>query len=236
MISAAGLLVRSGKLSSHESTLIEKPPLIDWKEIAYKPMLLRLVARISSRVFVGPELCANEEWLDVSVNYVVQAFIAAHVLHTWPFILRPVVHYFLPECRELRRLLTRARTILKPVIHQRRLDNNEVRSAGGKLSKIANTIGWMDETAGGKNYDIVVAQLGLSMAAIHTTTELISGIISDICTHPEWIEPLREEISSTITKHGWTKKSLQEMKLMDSLMKESQRHHFGDVGQLHRGQ
>ncbi|KAF4545446.1 putative cytochrome p450 protein [Lasiodiplodia theobromae] len=44
---------------------------------------------------------------------------------------------------------------------------------------------------------------------------LLSHDILDICTHPEYVEPLHEE--------GWKKTALYKMKLMDSFLKESQR-------------
>ncbi|KGO53629.1 Cytochrome P450 [Penicillium expansum] len=203
-----------------------------WTEITYKPKLLHLISRISSCVFIGPELCANEDWMNISTEYAVDSFIAASALRQWSFTLRPIVHWFLPECRKLRANLAQARRILKPVIHKRRNENRQHRDAGKAPSKVADTIGWMDEAAKGKPYDIEVAQLGLSLAAIHTTTEMVSGLIADLCAHAEYFEPLREEIASAVTDKGWSKKALQDLKLMDSAMKESQRHHFGDIERL----
>ncbi|CAG8298910.1 unnamed protein product [Penicillium olsonii] len=205
----------------------------DWTEITYKPELLKLVSRISSRVFVGPELCENEDWRNISTEYAVAAFVAARTLRQWNFTLRPVVHWFLPECRQLRATLRQARQILKPVIEKRRLENRQRREHGESQSKVADTIGWMDEAAKGKPYDAEVAQIGLSLAAIHTTTEMVSGLISDLCANPEYFEPLREEINLALAGKGWSKKALQDLKLMDSAMKESQRHHLGDIGTHH---
>ncbi|KAJ5355962.1 Cytochrome P450 [Penicillium concentricum] len=167
-------------------------------------------------------------------KYALDAFIAARALRQWPFALRPIIHWFLPECRKLRATLGEARRILKSVIEKRRHENRERRDAGQGPSKVADTIGWMDEAAKGKAYDVAVAQLGLSLAAIHTTTEMVSGLISDLCANPEYFEPLREEIASAVADKGWSKKALQDLKLMDSAMKESQRHHFGDIAAMHR--
>ncbi|KAF6809054.1 cytochrome p450 [Colletotrichum sojae] len=176
-------------------------------------MLLQLVARVPSRVFVGPELCANEDWLDVSVNITMHGMTAAESLSHWPSYLRPLIYRFLPKRRE---------------------ENRMARDAGGKASKEADTVGWLDEAAKGGSYDDTLAQLGLSFAAIHTTSELISGAVNDLCDHPEWLDALREEMSTAIKAHGWSKKAMQDMKLTDSLMKESRRHHFGDIAAMHR--
>lgn len=203
-----------------------------WQDCQFKPLLLQLVARVSSRVFVGPELCANEDWLDVSVNITVHAIVAVEAMSQWPSYLRPLVYRFLPEVRKLKEEMSRGRKILKPIFQKRRAENQLARDAGEKASKIADTIGWLDEAAKGHSYDDALAQLGLSFAAIHTTTETLSGVVNDLCDHPEWLDALREEMSTAIKAHGWSKKALQDMRLTDSLMKESQRHHFGDVGEF----
>lgn len=194
-------------------------------------MLLQLVARVSSRVFIGPELCANEAWLGISKEYAIESFVAARTLRQWHFFLRPIVHWFLPECRKVRATLAEAREIIMPVIEERRKTNRQAREAGQSTSKMADTIGWMDDAAKGRPYDVATAQLGLSLAAIHTTTEMVSGLISDLCANPEYFEPLRTEVVSAFGDKGWSKKMLHDLKLMDSAMKESQRHHFGDIGE-----
>lgn len=201
-------------------------------------MLRQLVAQVSARIFIGPELSSNKDWLDVSVNYATQAFSAAEALRCWHPALRPAVHWILPECRKLRSELTRAREILAPVVRKRQEQSRLAREAGDghPSSKVADTVGWMDEVANGRAYDAGILQLGLSLAAIHTTSELVSGIITDLCSHPEWFGPLCEEMASMIKAHGWTKRALHEMRLTDSMMKESQRQrHFGDIGEFPSG-
>lgn len=208
----------------------------EWKHVQYKPLLMQLVARASARVFIGEELCANQDFLDMITMYAIQCFTAADALRAWSFFLRPIVHWVLPECRKLRADLVKVKSIIEPIAEKRRKENREASVAGEKLSKKADTIGWMDEVAAKKGirFDVTIAQLGLSFAAVHTTSELVSGIISDLCANPQWIEPMRQEMTEVIKAHGWTKKALHEMKFTDSLMKESQRHHFGDIGMCNR--
>jgi len=72
-------------------------------------------------------------------------------------------------------------------------------------------------------YDPAVAQLILAQAAIETTTELLTQVILDLAQHAELAEALREEVARVIQEGGWRKSSLYEMKLLDSVLKESQR-------------
>lgn len=60
-------------------------------------------------------------------------------------------------------------------------------------------------------------------AAVHTTSDLISQTIIELLTHPEYIQPLRDEAIEVLRIHGWTKVGLYNMKLMDSILKETQR-------------
>jgi cytochrome P450 len=66
-------------------------------------------------------------------------------------------------------------------------------------------------------------QLTLSSAAIHTTTDLISQVMMDLCSNPEIIDELRQEIVRALTEGGWKKTTLYSMKLLDSAIKESLR-------------
>ena len=72
-------------------------------------------------------------------------------------------------------------------------------------------------------HDPAVAQLILAQAAIETTTDLLTQVILDLAQHPELIGTLREEVAGSIQEGGWRKSSLYDMKLLDSVLKESQR-------------
>ena len=86
-----------------------------------------------------------------------------------------------------------------------------------------DAIDWFERTSNGRSYDPAMVQLVMSLAAIHTTTDLVCQTLMDIAQHPEILEPLREEISTILKEEGWRKTSLYKMKLLDSVIKESQR-------------
>lgn len=44
-----------------------------------------------------------------------------------------------------------------------------------------------------------------------------------LAAHPEYIEPLRQEVDMVISQEGWTKAALGKMQKLDSFLKESQR-------------
>lgn len=90
-------------------------------------------------------------------------------------------------------------------------------------SKYSDAIGWMVECARGRKIDYAAAQLSFSLAAIHLSSETMTMCLLQLCDMPELIEPLREECRHVLENSGWTKQALQEMRLLDSFMRECQR-------------
>jgi cytochrome P450 len=91
---------------------------------------------------------------------------------------------------------------------------------------------WMEESAEGRPYDPAVAQLSFSLAAIHTTSDMLTQALLDLCGKDDLIKELREEIVTVIQGEGWKKTTLYKLKLMDSVLKESQRLKPVSIGEL----
>lgn len=83
----------------------------------------------------------------------------------------------------------------------------------------------MVEMVGTQKIDYIAAQLNLTVAAMHATTEALTTALVDLVTYPEIIKQLREEVIQVVGEGGWSKQALYNMKLMDSFLKESQRLH-----------
>lgn len=181
------------------------------------------VAQISTRVFLGEELSRNVEWLDIAAGNTIKIFVAIDALQRWPTPLHRFVHWFLPPCREIRRQERRARSILKPLFDKRRAEKAAALQQCITPERVYDSIEWMEECADGKPYDETILELALFLAAVHTTSDLMTKVIVDLCEHPELIERLRQEITVNLGKSGWEKLALHELKLMDSVLKESQR-------------
>ena len=87
----------------------------------------------------------------------------------------------------------------------------------------ADAIEWFEQVANGRDYDPAISQLMMSFSSIHTSADLVMQVILDLAQHPDLIEPLRNELSTVLGEQGWRKTSLYKLKLMDSVIKESQR-------------
>lgn len=195
----------------------------EWHSRLLKQDMLDIVARLSSRVFLGKELCRDKNWLRITKDYTVDSFMAANLLRLCPNLLRPVLYWFIPTCTRLRQEVRDARTLIMSEVEKRRKRAEAILSEGGKPSKAADAIGWMVEVARGRSVDLVAAQLSLSMAAIHTTSESMTNCVLQLCETPEVIPLLRDEVLKVLGEEGWSKVSLYKMKLLDSFMKEVQR-------------
>nr|CAP07651.1 P450 monooxygenase [Sphaceloma manihoticola] len=195
-----------------------------WRELGTRQACLQVIARVSSRIFLGQELCRNPDWLRVTSTYSVLAFRAVVVLRFWPAPLRNLVHWFLPACKAARDLVQEARDLVNPLLQER----NEERRAQAKGESVLyrnDAIDWLEELATDKNlnYDPAASQLSLSTAALHSSTDFFAQLLLDLAERPGLAEELRQEAAKVVNTEGWSKGSLFDLKLMDSVMKESQR-------------
>jgi cytochrome P450 len=205
------------------TTLISRPANqngnSDWHMVQLKSVVLDVVARLSSRVFVGAELCRDPSWLKISAEYTVYAMQAIREMRSWNPAARLIVHWFLPSCRKLRSMVKEARKIVNGVLEKRRADQ----AAGVTSLEHNDALKWFEDQAKGRPYDPTVLQISLVFVSAHTTTDLLTQVLFDLAQHPELIEPLRKEAISILREDGWKGLSQHSLKLLDSVIKETQR-------------
>lgn len=159
-------------------------------------------------------------------------FVAATHLRMIPRPLRPLLHWFVPKCIELRASFHKARRIITPVIEKRRAIRAAAVAKGEKIPEFYDAIDWADQEAAarGASYDPATLQLMLAVAATHTTADLVTESILQLALNPQYVAPLREEMVHHLRADGWKKSALHDMKLLDSALKEAQRHKPPGVG------
>ncbi|KAA8651114.1 cytochrome P450 [Aspergillus tanneri] len=189
-----------------------------WHPIDFPQDMIHFIARISSCIFVGPELSRNPEWQDIIVNYTLTFFYSVRALRHWPGFLRPVIHWVVPECRRARYQVRRAHDILTPVLESRAAMKQAANAENCSL-KFDDSIEWMEEVARGRSFDPVAAQL---------------DYLGYMYAFGELIQTLREEIMNAVGESGWTTAGLFKMKLLDSVIKETQRLKPGALVNLER--
>jgi fumitremorgin C monooxygenase len=90
-------------------------------------------------------------------------------LHCWSPRLQPLVHWFLPSCRQLRATVHRARLLVERVVAARR-KNGECATASAPAS--IDALSWIERAAHNRgiasSYDVTLTQLRLAYAAVYT--------------------------------------------------------------------
>ncbi|KAL3443342.1 cytochrome P450 [Aspergillus insuetus] len=197
------------------------PEDANWHEVCPSETAVHIISRLTSMVLVGETIGRDPEWLSTMTNYTTEAFHATYALNLWPRTLRRFIAYFDPSCRKLRHHIARARAILLPVKQAR----SAAREAEEK-EEFDDAIQWLDEVAGEQSFDPTIAQMTLALASIHTTSDLLSQVLLDLCHREDWnnlVQDLRNEIVSALGGMGWQKIALNRLNLLDSVLKESQR-------------
>lgn len=195
----------------------------DWSEICIRGSAVELVSRLSSRVFLGEELCRNEEWLKTAIDYTNHSGGAAIKLNLLPSFLRLPFSWFSNDCKHVRDDLAKAREIINPVVEQRRQQKLRAQAEGKPIPVFNDVIEWAEQERGDEVYDAAIAQLGFAAAAVHTTTDLLTQTLLHLASDPQLIIPLREEMIQVLSTEGFKRNALFNMKLLDSAIKEAQR-------------
>ncbi|KAF3048253.1 hypothetical protein E8E12_011510 [Didymella heteroderae] len=199
------------------------PACDDWSEVYIYKALVDIIAQVSGRVFVGPELCEDPEYLDCATNYTLDMIDSVTAIKKLRPLFRP---FTAPRCPEIRRLRQRekaAADMLQPMVRQR-----QEAAKDPDWIKPDDMTQWMMDRGASNNIsvqELATCQLGLIFAAIHTTSLTATNILYTLASTPEYIDPLREEIRSVIAEHDGdiTTKALQQMEKLDSYMKEVKR-------------
>uniref|UniRef100_A0A093V610 Ent-kaurene oxidase n=1 Tax=Talaromyces marneffei PM1 TaxID=1077442 RepID=A0A093V610_TALMA len=205
------------------------PTCEDWTPVNLNNLLLRIISQVSARIFVGPSLNRNKEWLDLSEKFATDVMIGGEKLKGWRPILRPIAQYLIPEVRRIQADHEEAYQMLRPVLEARDRAEAEL---GYEYKKPNDMLEWI-RTRATKNNDKSVdyreqanIQLLTATAAIHTTRLATLHVLFDLAARPEYIDPLREELREVLSETNGvlTKQTLTHLKKLDSFMKESQRH------------
>lgn len=188
--------------------------------------LLRIVAKVSTRIFIGDELTENEDWLMLSIMYTVNIAEGMRILKLWRPWLRPFVYKFIPEVSKLHEARGKALEILMPIVKARR----EAMEKPGYEAPHDMLQWMMNERVkrGHKDHDYATQaefQLVLSFAAIHTTTMAVTNMLYDLGAMPEYQNMIRTELKEELAKvnGNWDGPLMKNLKKTDSFMKESQR-------------
>ncbi|KAF5565819.1 gibberellin cluster-C13-oxidase [Fusarium phyllophilum] len=212
------------------------PRTSNWSSVPLYEMMLKTVALLSGRAFVGLPLCRDQGWLEASIGYTVQCVSIRDQLHTWSPVLRPIISPFLPSVRSVRRHLRFAAEIMAPLISQVLQGDGKqhqthalpVDLANGRGTFISWLLRHLPEELRTPEH-VGLDQMLFSFAAIHTTTMALTKVVWELAKRPEYVEPLRAEMHDVFGPEAGTratrinKEALSRLQKLNSFIREAQR-------------
>lgn len=183
------------------------------------------MTKVSGRIFVGPELCRSEEYIDMGINYTIELMLAANGISELKPEERDAKAGSLPAVIQLQARQKNAYDFIRPLIVARKKALRE----DPDFQKPDDIMQWVldggqDKYGEQSDQTLTEIQLGLTFAAIHTTTMTTTNAFYSLAAMPELIPELREEISTVLKEYGtFTTAALQKMKKLDSFLREVMR-------------
>ncbi|KAI0469764.1 cytochrome P450 [Xylariaceae sp. FL0804] len=206
------------------------PMCKDWTAIHLTPVLNQLFARIVARVTVGPELCRDEDWLQLALSYTdVTVKAIRGVRARYPPSFRFLAQYLDKNTRSVLRIRRQAADKLRPFLEARLRESDSTTKDAD--STHTDAIKWLAEVYRARNKPLSADQVAqdefiLNVASISSSSAAALSMIYDLIDHPDVLEEIREEILDASADSGtWTRQSLGSLGLLDSFMRESMRLH-----------
>lgn len=172
-----------------------------------------------SRVFINDkDYYRNPDWVHASSEYVELAAVAGFELRRFPKWAKPLAAPFFPNCRKLRSILHHVNTLLKPLkekLDQQGLDDDP-----------KSPLDFLHQKLHGQSEELGSMLVALCLVSYDGGSELFTHVLHSVWGNDQLVKDLRSEIVNVVGKEGgFNKNALQNLVLMDSVLKEAQRLH-----------
>lgn len=189
-------------------------------------MFMRLVAQTSGRALVGPSLSRDPVWIESGIDYVFDVFKAGNRIRQMPLLygVLGIKLGLFPEVNNVYKRQRDAAKCIVPILEER----STGQKSDDKTAKPNDMLQYiMDSPIAGdwsfeKQSEI---HLVTAFSSIQATGQVGVNALFDLCAHPEYVQPLRDEINTVMDEEDgvMSKKALAKMVKLDSFIKESQR-------------
>ncbi|KAK7740437.1 hypothetical protein SLS62_011119 [Diatrype stigma] len=162
----------------------------------------------------------NKEFMSSALGYVEETLLNAEIVKLLPKPLASVVGGVLS------RTLNSHKTFFKCLIPiaEQRIQEQDRKRLGHTVPKHADCIQWIIETAPKQNpwsaERVIYELMAIWFGSVHILSTTVVYVIHDLCLHPEYVKPLRDELAASYGEFECTGKGLP---LLDSFIKESAR-------------
>ncbi|KAH9942847.1 cytochrome P450 [Amylocystis lapponica] len=193
----------------------------EWLSVPAWPTMTQIIARASSRIFVGVPKCRDRDYLAIAIGFTSDIARSRAILNLFPAFLLPITGRLFSFPR---RSVRRGAVHFRPIIEERL---NKLAQYGDAWAEKPNDmLMWLidDGRAHSDSVEAIMRKIMLvNFAAIHTSSNSVTHALFHLAANPEYIQPLREEVEAAVKSDGWTKDALAKMSRLDSFLRESQR-------------
>ncbi|GAP91997.1 putative cytochrome P450 [Rosellinia necatrix] len=201
----------------------ESHPTVKGRKLsAVYPMIIGAVAQSNAYAFFGEELSKNEEFMQAGMVFIEQTLLIAEAVRLLPESISGAVGDFFAKRLNSGRIIYDS---LEPVV-SKRFEERELRKQGYEIPEQKDCIQWIMETSPKTKpwtvQRVIHELMAVWFGSVHITSTTTCFALFDLCLHPEYLEPLRNEIKNT-TWQAFEKSGGNLFPLMDSFMKESAR-------------
>nr|BAK09398.1 cytochrome P450 [Postia placenta] len=194
----------------------------EWVPVKGMDAVMEIVVRTSNRVFIGLPLCRDADWCALNKQFTIDCFQGAAIISLFPKFLKPIAARFLTN---VPKSVRRGQRHLEPIILERFRMMEE--HGSDWADKPNDMLQWLMDDARGEARGVrplVLRLLSVNIAAIHTTSIAFTNALYLLAAHPEFAPLLRAEIEGVVAKEGWTKAAMNDMRRLDSFLKETLRY------------
>jgi len=201
-------------------------PCPEWKEVELFSAIMRAIAQTNACTFVGDELGTSEHWIRSVERYPMAVMIACFALNAFPAFVRPVLSplFFIPTMYvkwDAKRMLA---SVIKKNMEDYQNASDQKEYLRTKEDRQVPFTAWlMSRHKPGKAtpHQLYVDILLASFESTASSASTLYNTVADLAAHPEYIEILREELQSVMVDGKLPMTNLNELKKMDSVMRES---------------
>lgn len=198
----------------------------NWTTLPAYETLCSVVTQVNAFALVGPSLCRNPEWIQLSMQAVITVIgTAMSIRATYSPRWRWLARWQSDAPKQVREIRAKATALLEP-IYKERVDALKTKQ---DASTFRDAVNWLVRLKGGdKPLDkIVDNQLFLSIASVHTSSAVLTSILFDLFTHAESHDEILAEVREVLAECDgqWSMQQVAKMRKLDSFMKESFRLH-----------
>ncbi|KAH8766056.1 cytochrome P450, partial [Diaporthe sp. PMI_573] len=184
------------------------------------PMIVNLVVLCNAVSFFGKDLAKNEQFMKSALCYVEETLICAEIVKLLPPSLAQLMGGIMGRRLKSQKIIFDA---LLPIAEDR-CRERDLKAGGQAVPHHADCIQWIMETSPRSRpwtpKRIVHELMAIWFGSVHALSTTITFGIHDLCLHPEYVKPLRQELHAEYAEFERTAKGLP---LLDSFIKESAR-------------